>query len=526
MSQFLLFSPLFFLSYHNNMTSLISNSILVMGDPNSRTPTAKQTSIPWSSSFKDWWNSSTHLTYAHTSSKNQEKLNRARLSHLLIENELFTAILLSDIDVETPTVSPNTKALGSTYAATSSSKITGEQIDVEIEPSLYIHEFYLSNKTDTSLPKLDIVIIHGYMAASGYFIKNVESLIKSYDHLDIHILDLPGFGNSSRPKFPVELLISPMPNTIKNQIAQIIDIECWFIDKLEEWRTFWGLKKFKLMGHSMGAYLASCYLMKYNNQYGDDNKLVDEFVIISPLGTESSSVSLINSKMYQFNHHGAGGDPFKEIFTKQANPEEKEEEEEDHSQNEELLKLWEKLGKPKFPKNLILTKLWQWNKSPFQLLQTFGPFYSKLLSYWSFQRFRNLKANDLEFESVEGGDGSPNVELILKLHNYSYSIFNQYQGSGELAITKIINQEMLPRLPLCDRGFVEFINESNLKTLWLYGDKDWMNQQGGKYCVDKLLALGNKNTRFEIIKDAGHHIYLDNPSAFNSACIEFLQLKD
>lgn len=509
------------------MTSLISNSIQVMGDPNSQSAVpesaaAKQTSIPWSSSFKDWWNSSTHLTYAHSTATNQEKFNRARLNHLLIEYDLYTAILLSDIDVETPAASPNTKPVSGTYASTASSNITGELLDVEIEPGLYLHEFYMSNKTNPALPKLDIVIIHGYMAASGYFVKNFESLIKSYDHLDIHFVDLPGFGNSSRPQFPIDLLVAPSPNTIKNQIAQIVDIECWFIDKLETWRKYWGMKKFSLMGHSMGAYLASCYLMKYNNQYGEDNKLVDDFIIISPLGTESSSVSLINNKKYQFNHHEAGGDPFKEVFAKQ--PIHGEEEEEDHTQNEELVKLWEKLGKPKFPRNLILTKLWQWNKSPFQLLQTFGPFYSKLLSYWSFQRFRNLKANDLEFESVEGTDPATNVELILKLHNYSYSIFNQYQGSGELAITKIITHEILPRLPLCDRGFVEYINDSGLRTLWLYGDKDWMNQEGGKYCVDKLLALGNKNTQYEIIEDAGHHIYLDNPPAFNKACIDFLHL--
>ena len=48
------------------------------------------------------------------------------------------------------------------------------------------------------------------------------------------------------------------------------------------------------------------------------------------------------------------------------------------------------------------------------------------------------------------------IDLILKLHNYSYSIFNQFQGSGEIAITKLITPEILAKLPLADRGLIDF----------------------------------------------------------------------
>jgi len=162
-----------------------------------------------------------------------------------------------------------------------------------------------------------------------------------------------------------------------------------------------------------------------------------------------------------------------------------------------------------------LQKLWEWNKSPFQMLQILGPFYSKLLSYWSFQRFGNLRVND--------GENEVNVDLILKLHNYSYSIFNQFQGSGELAITKLINHEILAKLPLCDRGFVKYLHDSEIRTLWLYGDKDWMNFKGGYHIFEQLSKI-NSLSSFQIIKDAGHHIYLDNPEEFNKSCLEFFNL--
>ena len=487
------------------MTTLIQDAIKTMGAPEKladqtgasgdiKTPT----SIALSASIKDWWNSSTQLMSADIGAKQGAKYLEAKLRNRKIEYDLYRSILSEEVHIMEPVSDSTTIVEMSTFP------LACQMIDVEIAPDLFIHGVYLEN-VEPDAEKSDIVIIHGYMAALGYFVKNVEDILKAQPGVRLHVIDLPGFGNSSRPPFPRELLAS-LPS-LEEQISQILQVENWFIDKIEAWRLKRNISAFKLIGHSMGAYLSSCYLMKYNNQE-DGSKLVSEFIVASPMGTESSYVSLINDKKYQYNHHQKGGDPLKELVTSQR----------DNlvevQANEDLEKLWEHLGRPRIPGSIVLRKLWEWNKSPFQLLQTFGPFYSKLLSFWSFQRFRNLKSND-------GGEQGVNVDLILTLHRYSYSIFNQYQGSGELAITKLVNHEVLARLPLCDRGLVEHLVESKVKTLWLYGDKDWMNSKGGRYICEKFEKMDKGLAFHHTVKEAGHHIYLDNPPEFNRTCINF-----
>ncbi|KAK6457259.1 Alpha/Beta hydrolase protein [Scheffersomyces xylosifermentans] len=453
-----------------------------------------------------------------TSSTTKSKsVLQARHKNRMIEYELFRTILSDDIVIKKPKSEDLKDEVDEEDEQYQNHLLKGELLDVIVDEEVTIHEFYLENNTDSAAPETHIVIIHGYMAAMGYFIKNVEPLLKSMPGIRLHLIDLPGFGNSSRPMFPPEFLLEP--ETKQEKIAQIIEIENWFIDKIEGWREKREINHFKLIGHSMGAYLSSCYLMKYNKEKEDGTKFVEEFLAVSPMGTESSSQSLINDKKYQFNFHETGGDPFHELVG-----------DEDEFVSEELKRLWEDLGQPRFPKNYILEKLWKSNKSPFQILQNLGPFYSKILSYWSFQRFRNLSANEEERLMRRGSQpksisSTTTVDLILQLHNYSYSIFNQYQGSGEIAITKFINHQILAKLPLCDRGFVEYLNKTSVKNLWLYGDKDWMNNKGGLYIHNRVKELNPDITYYKIIKDAGHHIYLDNPTGFNDCCIEFFNLQ-
>jgi len=55
-------------------------------------------------------------------------------------------------------------------------------------------------------------------------------------------------GLSSRPKFTL------------NDTTQVVE---FFIDSIEKWRVAAGLKRFHIMGHSLGGYLATHYALKY-----------------------------------------------------------------------------------------------------------------------------------------------------------------------------------------------------------------------------------------------------------------------
>ncbi|ESO87802.1 hypothetical protein LOTGIDRAFT_219704 [Lottia gigantea] len=92
--------------------------------------------------------------------------------------------------------------------------------------------------------KTPIVMVHGFGGGVGLWIHNLDSLSEKRT---VYAFDLLGFGRSSRPVF------SHDPELAENE----------FIDAIEEWRKSLNLEKFILIGHSLGAFLASSYTIKY-----------------------------------------------------------------------------------------------------------------------------------------------------------------------------------------------------------------------------------------------------------------------
>lgn len=140
----------------------------------------------------------------------------------------------------------------------------------------YINEVCISSKntsaTDTSNVK-HFILLHGYGAGLGFFIKNIEQLAQ-YLNLNpdqkwcIHALDLLGCGNSSRPEINY--------NTNNSLEA----FETWFADSLENWRIQRNLdipENNLVVAHSLGAYLSVCYNIKYP-------KTFKKLVLVSPAG--------------------------------------------------------------------------------------------------------------------------------------------------------------------------------------------------------------------------------------------------
>ena len=54
----------------------------------------------------------------------------------------------------------------------------------------------------------------------------------------------------------------------------------------------------------------------------------------------------------------------------------------------------------------------------------------------------------------------------------------------------------------------------------LYGDSDWMDATAGVWLARELRT--GRLTELLLVRDAGHQMLLDNPKAFNAACLKLL----
>lgn len=151
-------------------------------------------------------------------------------------------------------------------------------------------------------------------------------------------------------------------------------------------------------------------------------------------------------------------------------------------------------------------KLWEQNISPFSLVRNTGPFGSKLVSMWSSRRFANLPQNEATL-----------------LHKYAYGIFLS-PGSGEYMLNFLLAPGADARHPLVERG----VEKLKCNLLWCYGEEDWMDQKGGELCSNIVNSHYQDPTRSTTceIKNAGHHLYLDNVRDFNELVLNEMQKYD
>ncbi len=136
--------------------------------------------------------------------------------------------------------------------------------------------------------------------------------------------------------------------------------------------------------------------------------------------------------------------------------------------------------------------LWEQNFSPFSLVRNTGPLGPMFTSGWTSRRFSHLKNNEMN-----------------ALHNYSYNIFKA-PGSGEYALNYLLGPGATARLPL-----VKFADQITCPTVWCYGDRDWMDVNGGIDSIKAITKKGIYDSKLKIIENSGHHLYLDNYESFN-----------
>lgn len=454
--------------------------------PDEKKPRAKKVdefndgrSLPqyyWKDSFSDWWKQEFTKDYS------DEKVEARLLSFL-------------------------------PFFPKSDGKRRAEVINTDIGNGNSIHELFIEN-TETPDPNSavvksgvkDIVLVHGYAASLGLFIDNFDSM-SSIPGVRIHAVDLLGFGLSSRPRFP----------KFGSETKQdIYDIENWFIDSLDEWRRRRGIDRFILIGHSFGGYLSCAYAMKYNQNLvnastGVSQRMIEKLVLLSPVGVERNRGSLLTNQPTLPSQVTQEQRAKENLENLEVNISQELNANQESIVNGEHDKAWAKEISVDTRSRKTIRWLWDKNVSPFSLVRKSGPIRSKMISRWTTYRFAHVYYS--------------NPEHFRNIHDYFYRIFNGV-GSGEFAITRVLSFGALARLPLLDRVPEKFV-KMGLPTLWVYGDKDWMNEEAGFEMTKEINHLSEKAGQgklasYSIIKNAGHHLYLDNPPDFAKTIFNFL----
>lgn len=386
----------------------------------------------------------------------------------------------------------------------------------------------------------NLVMLHGYGAGLGFFYKNYEALSR-INGWKIYALDMLGMGRSSRPTFKIHA---------KDQEGKITEAENWFIDALEEWRILRKIERFTLLGHSMGGYMAVAYALKYP---GHLNKLI----LASPVGIPEDPYA-VQAAMPEPNVSTLTNEfaQSQEDIVNANNPSERSSASTPNSNsNGEQHSLQnankDKNGKAVAPRRQMpkwLTYAWDANISPFSIVRWSGPLGPRFVSGWTSRRFSHLPPQEAE-----------------ALHDYSVSLFKQ-KGSGEYALAYILAPGAFARSPLIRRiGGVgrQLIppssststsaspiannlstshmsidpapeqtqtKEAGIPIILMYGSVDWMDKEGGMAAAAKLneateeaLKSASKEERMRdngrakvlIVKNAGHHVYLDAAEEFN-----------
>lgn len=345
-------------------------------------------------------------------------------------------------------------------------------------------------------PENTLVMLHGYGAGLGYYYKNFEPLSR-LNGWRLFALDLLGMGRSARPTFRIHA---------KDPEGKIAEAEDWFVDALEEWRIARKIERFTLLGHSLGAYMSVAYALKYPGRL---NKLI----LASPVGIPEDPYAVASEPP------DSGDAPPGSAQKPQA---------------------------PQRPYPRWFAYLWDANVSPFSLVRLSGPIGPRLVSGWTTRRFSMLPPDEAK-----------------ALHDYAYTLFRQ-KGSGEYALAYVLAPGAYARSPLLRRiadvgrgtydpaavtslsapasssastastkdvSSVTQVRERGVPVVLLYGDHDWMDAKAGRAAADLLRQRrkdetaelpdaekrrDNGSAEVHVIKNAGHHVYLDGWEEFNA----------
>ncbi|KAL8059149.1 hypothetical protein ABFX02_03G067500 [Erythranthe guttata] len=147
-------------------------------------------------------------------------------------------------------------------------------------------------------------------------------------------------------------------------------------------------------------------------------------------------------------------------------------------------------------KGAVLNHLWESNFTPQKIIRGLGPWGPDLVRKYTGARFGSYS---------EGSMLSEDESRLLTDYVYHTLVA---KASGELCLKYIFSFGAFARMPL-----LHCAPEWKVPTTFIYGFQDWMNYQGAQEARKKM------NVPCEIIRvpQAGHFVFIDNPSAFHSA---------
>ncbi|KAH7887994.1 Alpha/Beta hydrolase protein [Phlebopus sp. FC_14] len=344
-------------------------------------------------------------------------------------------------------------------------------------PKHYLNSLSIKSTNTSSDAPPPAVVLHGYGAGLGFFFRNFPALAKWAGHrgTDVYALDWLGMGRSARVPFHVKAKRDDV-------LGRVREAESFFVDSLEEWRAKMGLEKMTLIGHSLGAYFSVVYALRYPAR-------VNKLVLLSPAGVPHDP-----------NNHTV---PSREL-TDTGHPNDSTDESTTPAADMKRIRTERRVIKREETRTRrLFTYLWEEGWSPFQVVRSaifWGPM---LVGKYSSRRFPSLTS-----------------EETRDMHDYILNI-TLAKGSGEYCISHILAPYAFARMPLVDR-----IAALKIPITFVYGEHDWMDPVGGLQSLEELRKAGNHKGRMFAVPNAGHHVYLDNPSAVNELLVEELNLVD
>jgi pimeloyl-ACP methyl ester carboxylesterase len=283
-----------------------------------------------------------------------------------------------------------------------------------------------------------IVMIHGFASGNGLWCENLADLSERNRLLCV---EWRGTGRSHRPFFT--------PTTYEQAVE-------WFIPAFAKWREALELTKpFTLVGHSMGAMLATEWAVRHPGT-------VSKLVLASPAGIPEPKPGYVWSGKFR-GSKVAGA---------------------------------------------VLGWLWQRRITPLFLVRQLGPLGPYALRKALIFRLDGVPETSPSREALH----EPFLTLLTE---YMYNNLAG-RGSGEKALVTMMRtgffavDTLAPKLTLPDCPPFAFIYG---------GDYDWMDHRHAAKIIAARRERGLTVPSLTILEAAGHHVMVDDASGFNRAVL-------